>query len=90
MLVAVRRLLALLCLGCALLAGRAPDGGADQGPLVCACFGVGRNRICAAIAEGRARSAEEIGAELKAGTNCGSCLPELRRLLAESKQPTPA
>jgi assimilatory nitrate reductase catalytic subunit len=67
----------------ALLAGRAPDGGADQGPLVCACFGVGRNRICAAIAEGRARSAEEIGAELKAGTNCGSCLPELRRLLAE-------
>ena len=69
----------------ALLAGR-PEAGTDQGPLVCACFGVGRNQICAAVAGGRARSAEEIGTVLKAGTNCGSCLPEVRRLVAESKE----
>lgn len=69
----------------ALLAGRAPEGGADSGPLVCACFGVGRNQICGAIEKGLAGSVEEIGAALKAGTNCGSCLPELRRLVAETK-----
>ncbi len=75
----------------ALLSGRAPGAGADQGPLVCACFGVGRNQICNAVASGRASSAEDIGATLKAGTNCGSCLPEVRRLVAEmAKKPLPA
>ncbi|MCC7254194.1 nitrate reductase [Hyphomicrobium sp.] len=73
----------------ALLAGRAPDLDADQGPLVCACFGVGRKKICKAVADGRAGSAEEIGTVLKAGTNCGSCLPELRRLVVESKARAP-
>ncbi|MCX7320535.1 MAG: molybdopterin-dependent oxidoreductase, partial [Hyphomicrobiales bacterium] len=57
-----------------LLSGKAADGAANPGPIVCACFGVGRNRICDAIAAG-AGSAAEIGAELKAGTNCGSCIP---------------
>ena len=74
----------------ALLAGRAPDAGADHGPLVCACFGVGRNQICKAVADGHAGSAEEIGAVLKAGTNCGSCLPEVRRLVADAKPRAPA
>jgi assimilatory nitrate reductase catalytic subunit len=74
----------------ALLSGRAPDASADHGPLVCACFGVGRNQICTAVATGRAASAEEIGVVLKAGTNCGSCLPEVRRLVAEAKQREPA
>ena len=32
---------------------------------------------------GRARAAE-IGARLKAGTNCGSCIPELKRLIAQA------
>jgi assimilatory nitrate reductase catalytic subunit len=66
------------------LSGRAPDASADTGPTVCACFGVGRNQICAAVASGKANSAEDIGAQLKAGTNCGSCLPEVRRLVAET------
>jgi assimilatory nitrate reductase catalytic subunit len=51
--------------------------------VVCACFGVGRDTICNAIAAG-ARSAGEIGAKLKAGTNCGSCIPELKRLIAQT------
>src|SRR6202011_3849689 len=55
-----------------LLSGKSADGLASAGPIVCACFGVGRNTIVAAIAAG-ARSAAEIGAQLKAGTNCGSC-----------------
>jgi assimilatory nitrate reductase catalytic subunit len=51
--------------------------------VVCACFGVGRATICDAIASG-ARSSADIGTRLKAGTNCGSCIPELKRLIAES------
>jgi assimilatory nitrate reductase catalytic subunit len=64
-----------------LLSGRSADGHASAGPIVCACFGVGRNTICDAIAAG-AGSAQEIGAKLKAGANCGSCIPELKRLIA--------
>jgi assimilatory nitrate reductase catalytic subunit len=64
-----------------LLSGRASEGLASAGPIVCACFGVGRTAICDAIAAG-ARSAAEIGARLKAGTNCGSCIPEMKRLIA--------
>jgi assimilatory nitrate reductase catalytic subunit len=64
-----------------LLSGKSMDGLASTGPIVCACFGAGRAAICDAIAGG-ARSATEIGAQLKAGTNCGSCIPELKRLIA--------
>ena len=66
-----------------LLSGKAADGLASAGPIVCACFGVGRTTICNAVAAG-ANSAAEIGARLKAGTNCGSCLPELKRLIAQA------
>ena len=64
-----------------LLSGRSADGLASAGPTVCACFGVGRNTICGAITDG-ARTAADIGTKLKAGTNCGSCIPELKRLIA--------
>ena len=67
----------------ALLAGRSLDGAADPGPTVCACFGVGLNAIRAAFAGGAVTS-EDIGAQLRAGTNCGSCLPEIRRIGAQS------
>ena len=74
-----------------LLSGKSSDGMASAGPIVCACFGVGRTTICDAIAGG-AGTAAEIGAQLKAGTNCGSCIPEMKRLIAQagvvdSKQP---
>ncbi|MGP0090063.1 MAG: molybdopterin-dependent oxidoreductase [Xanthobacteraceae bacterium] len=64
-----------------LLSGRSPDGVVQSGPIICACFGVGLTTIHAAMNTG-ARSVEAIGAALKAGTNCGSCVPELRRLVA--------
>jgi assimilatory nitrate reductase catalytic subunit len=66
-----------------LLSGRSANGLANAGPIVCACFGVGRTTICDAIASG-AGSAAEIGVQLKAGTNCGSCIPELKRLVAQT------
>ncbi len=71
-----------------LLSGKPAQGLAATGPVVCACFGIGRNTICDAIAAG-ARSAAEIGLKLKAGTNCGSCIPELKRLIAQSATADP-
>jgi assimilatory nitrate reductase catalytic subunit len=67
-----------------LLSGKSSEGAAATGPIVCACFGVGRGTICDTIASG-ARTAAEIGAKLKAGTNCGSCIPELKRLIATTE-----
>ncbi len=69
-----------------LLSGRSTEGSVSAGPIVCACFGVGRTTISDAIATG-ARSIAEIGARLKAGTNCGSCLPEMKRLIAQTDLP---
>jgi assimilatory nitrate reductase catalytic subunit len=66
-----------------LLSGQSSDGLASAGPIVCACFGVGRTTICDAIGAG-ARTSAEIGLKLKAGTNCGSCIPELKRLIAQA------
>jgi assimilatory nitrate reductase catalytic subunit len=64
----------------ALLLGRPGQGMADNGRIICACFGVGEKSLTQAMAEG-ARSVEALGIQLKAGTNCGSCIPELKRLL---------
>ncbi len=67
----------------ALLAGRAIEG-ADQGVPVCSCFGVGRNPIVACARQlGAAATAVEIGMRLKCGTNCGSCVPEIQRIIAD-------
>lgn len=67
-----------------ILSGRHGDGEAASGPLVCACFGVGAGAICAAIGSGAA-TPDMVGARLKAGTNCGSCLPEIRRLIGAAQ-----
>ena len=64
-----------------LLSGQSGDGLEDAGPVICACFGVGLNAIRRAIASEALASAEEIGKALRAGTNCGSCLPELRKIV---------
>ena len=63
------------------LSGRAAHGLADAGPVVCACFGVGRKTVAQAIRSGAARTLDELGAAVQAGTNCGSCRPELAELL---------
>jgi len=64
-----------------LLSGRGRDGGGDDGPVICSCFGVGAKAIGAAIAQG-CDSPLAVGAKLRAGTNCGSCIPEIKRLIA--------
>jgi assimilatory nitrate reductase catalytic subunit len=71
-----------------LLSGRTADGIVSAGPTICACFGISRDAICEAIHEGAGTPAE-IGAQLKAGTNCGSCIPELKRLIAQTVPTAP-
>ncbi|GJE00377.1 nitrate reductase [Methylobacterium isbiliense] len=71
----------------ALISGRAESGG--SGPLVCACHTVGRDTIAGTIEAGAA-SVEAVGAACRAGTNCGSCIPEIRKLLAAALAPSPA
>ncbi|MES2719942.1 MAG: molybdopterin-dependent oxidoreductase [Pseudomonadota bacterium] len=65
-----------------LLSGRPSDPASDVGRTVCACFGVGEKTIRRAIAAERLESVAAIGRCLKAGTNCGSCQPELKDILA--------
>lgn len=67
------------------LAGRAADT-PDTGAIICSCFQVGEYSIRNAIDEG-AGSASALGDALKCGTNCGSCLPELKALLETHKGP---
>lgn len=64
-----------------LLLGQPVGKGADAGPTVCSCFGVGRNTICEAIRTKGLKEVGEVTACLKAGGNCGSCVPEIKRLL---------
>jgi assimilatory nitrate reductase catalytic subunit len=74
----------------AILAGRAPSGRAESGPVVCSCFSIGRSTLLRAIRGDGLVSVEQIGKALRAGTNCGSCVPELKGLLAQSLEHAPA
>ena len=47
---------------------------------ICACLGINEAAIRGAIAAGATLAA--LQDQLKCGTQCGSCVPELRRLLA--------
>lgn len=67
------------------LAGVPGAGTSDPGALVCSCMSVGLNTLRSAIAEGAA-SVDALGACTGAGTNCGSCRPELEALLATTPQ----
>lgn len=54
----------------------------DAGAIVCSCFQVGEKQIACAINEGKS-TVQALGESLKCGTNCGSCIPELRSLIEE-------
>ena len=65
----------------AALAGRAAANIVDDGAIICSCFSVGVNTIQRAIAGG-ANTVALIADRTCAGTNCGSCRPELAAMLA--------
>ncbi|WP_268888263.1 nitrate reductase [Maribrevibacterium harenarium] len=52
----------------------------DKGDVICSCFQTGSVSIQDAIEAG-CDSVEALGEALSCGTNCGSCIPELKRFL---------
>jgi len=68
----------------AILSGRPSKPALEAGPIVCSCFSVGRSTLLRAIRTQALVSADAIGKALRAGTNCGSCVPELKALIAEA------
>jgi assimilatory nitrate reductase catalytic subunit len=51
---------------------------------ICSCFKVSEDAIIKAINNGASTQAA-LGRELKCGTNCGSCIPELNELIRQYK-----
>ncbi len=70
-----------------LLAGKPQDTTLAEGPLICACFGVSRDAIRHAAVTHRLRNVSDIGVALRAGTNCGSCIPEVEEILRDVRMP---
>lgn len=63
---------------------KAPVALASRGRQVCSCFNVGETEIAATLARaGGSPDArlQQLQQALKCGTNCGSCVPELKRLV---------
>ena len=65
-----------------------PAAGPARGRIVCNCFDVSENEIRADLAAGLDLAA--LQGKSQCGTNCGSCLPELKRLAAQAVVAIPA
>ncbi len=61
-----------------LLSALDSDGSLDVGEIICSCFQVGEKTIKDAIVSGDCSSVKALGEKLQCGTNCGSCIPELK------------
>ncbi len=57
-----------------------PAGGKNRGRIVCNCKDVSEKEILEALAKGA--DLETLKEQLKCGTDCGSCVPELKRMVA--------
>ena len=66
-----------------LLTGKPASGQHDVGKIICSCFGVGLNTLSDAILNQNLTTVDAIGQALNAGTNCGSCVPELKQLILQ-------
>lgn len=62
---------------------RPPAGEAGRGRVVCNCLNVAEPDIVAAIASGDDLVA--LQTKLKCGTECGSCVPELKRMVSGNR-----
>ncbi len=60
-----------------------PAGQVARGKVVCNCFDVAEDTILGAFRAGE--SLELLQSRTRCGTNCGSCLPELKRLQSAAK-----
>lgn len=57
----------------------------DTSGCICTCYEVTENRIREAIINGAA-SLSDLGKRLRCGTNCGSCIPEINRLIESESE----
>jgi assimilatory nitrate reductase catalytic subunit len=62
----------------------APRGTLNRGRIVCACHDVSEQEIRSEVAQGALLPA--LQAKLKCGTECGSCLPAVKQLLAQHER----
>ncbi|GAA6141992.1 molybdopterin-dependent oxidoreductase [Hydrogenophaga sp. 5NK40-0174] len=65
--------------------GTPPVALATKGKEVCTCFGVSEDAIVDELQEAQGTPEERLAKvqkKLSCGTNCGSCLPELRKIIA--------
>ncbi|MES2126394.1 MAG: molybdopterin-dependent oxidoreductase [Pseudomonadota bacterium] len=59
--------------------GTAPEGFKSRGRIVCSCFNVAETEIAEVLKGGA--TLEGLQAKLKCGTNCGSCVPQLKQMM---------
>ncbi len=69
----------------------APQGFRERGKIICNCFNVAQSDITAVLASANEAGSLNAGSgmdglailqqKLKCGTNCGSCVPELKRIV---------
>jgi nitrite reductase (NADH) large subunit len=69
--------------------GQAPGSALGVGAVpgeaqVCACHGVSKDAVCAAITDRGLTDVAGVKGATRAGTGCGSCVPTLKALLAAS------
>jgi assimilatory nitrate reductase catalytic subunit len=66
-----------------------PKGYVARGKIVCNCFNVGEATINACLEElppgGPADALAGLQQRLKCGTNCGSCVPELKQMISAAR-----
>jgi len=67
-----------------ILAGRPIEAGLDVGPIICACNGVGLNVIKRSAYDMVGASLKAICEKTNAGVGCGSCRPEVQRIINET------
>ena len=72
---------------------KAPGAGCSRGRVVCSCFDVTAPQITRQLSQSGGSGDERLAAlqaALQCGTNCGSCLPELQRLVRAPMASEPA
>ncbi|MHB8885772.1 MAG: nitrate reductase [Methylovirgula sp.] len=67
------------------LSGEIAGAAASTGRIICTCFQVGEQTIQEAVASEGITDVRALGKRLRAGTNCGSCIPELKDILQQNQ-----
>jgi assimilatory nitrate reductase catalytic subunit len=69
------------------LAARPAHDQPDKGPIICTCMQVGKSEIIRCVALNTTFTESEICEATGAGTGCGTCRPEIRKILTGAVLP---